>query len=192
MLVSRWIKPGSLSKPILDLKGRQMCFRNITITAALLPMGADATYPSNDRPEWLCTAKADTFIATDKFSGSCGKHQWELAAGFSVSLCARERKRSSGLVWFKCLEPPEGPFFPADGWRKMFPDIIRKGKAIDFLATVGMFADGIAYNHYGIKYVLKRLGDQRRGKDSAHIEWERTGRWRDTGERKRKGEGVGR
>lgn len=37
MLVSRWIKPGSLSKPIFDLKGRQMCFRNITI--GLLPSG---------------------------------------------------------------------------------------------------------------------------------------------------------
>lgn len=37
MLVSRWIKPGSLSKPIFDLKGRQMCFRNIAI--GLLPPG---------------------------------------------------------------------------------------------------------------------------------------------------------
>lgn len=36
MLVSRWIKPGSLSKPIFDLKGRHMCFRYITI--GLLPM----------------------------------------------------------------------------------------------------------------------------------------------------------
>ena len=37
MLVSRWIKPGSLSKPILDLKGRKMCFRNISV--GLLPSG---------------------------------------------------------------------------------------------------------------------------------------------------------
>lgn len=59
----------------------------------------------------------------------------------------------------------------------MFPDIIRRGKAIDFLSTVGMSADGTAYNHYGIKYVLKRLGDQRRG--STHMETERGGgdRW---------------
>lgn len=37
MLVSRWIKPGSLSKPIFDLKGRHTCFRYITI--GLLPSG---------------------------------------------------------------------------------------------------------------------------------------------------------
>lgn len=42
----------------------------------------------------------------------------------------------------------------------MLPDIIRKGKGIDFLVTVGMPTEGIAYNHYGIKYVLKRQGDQ--------------------------------
>lgn len=43
----------------------------------------------------------------------------------------------------------------------MLPDIIRKGKGIDFLVTVGMSTEGITYNHYAIKYVLKRLGDQR-------------------------------
>lgn len=52
--------------------------------------------------------------------------------------------------------------------RRMFPDIIRRGKAIDFLPAVGMPADGIAYNHYGIKYVLKRLGDQRRSQGRTH------------------------
>lgn len=45
-----------------------------------------------------------------------------------------------------------------------------------------MPADGIAYNHYGIKYVLKRLGDQRRSQGSIY------GRWRETGDRKRGGE----
>lgn len=35
-----------------------------------------------------------------------------------------------------------------------------------------MSTDGIAYNHYGIKYVLKRLGDQRRSKGSTHMEGE--------------------
>lgn len=37
MLVSRWIKPGSLSKPIFDLKGKHMCFRHIAIP--LSPLG---------------------------------------------------------------------------------------------------------------------------------------------------------
>ena len=59
---------------------------------------------------------------------------------------------------------------PIERWRRMFPDIIRRGKAIDFLATVGIPAVGIAYNHYGIKYVLKRLGDQRRSKGRTHME----------------------
>lgn len=52
-----------------------------------------------------------------------------------------------------------------------------------FHTTVGMPADGIAYNHYGIKYVLKRLGDQRRSKGSTH-RGERTGEvGRDGGEK---------
>lgn len=59
--------------------------------------------------------------------------------------------------------------------KKTFPDIIRRGKAIDFLATVGMSTDGIAYNHYGIKYVLKRLEDQRQ---HTHGGGGRTKRWR--------------
>lgn len=54
--------------------------------------------------------------------------------------------------------------------KKTFPDTIRRGKAIDFLATVGMSTDGIAYNHYNIKYVLKRLGDQSSSKGSTHME----------------------
>lgn len=35
-----------------------------------------------------------------------------------------------------------------------------------------MSTDGIAYNHYGIKYVLKRLGDERKGEGSTHMEGE--------------------
>lgn len=73
---------------------------------------------------------------------------------------------------------------PQTHWRKTFPDIIRRGKAIDFLATVGMSTDGIAYNHYGIKYVLKRLEDQRSSKGSTHMEGEGRERCRQ-GERKR-------
>lgn len=65
------------------------------------------------------------------------------------------------------------PPVPPDAWRKTFPDIIRRGKAIDFLATVGMSTDGIAYNHYGIKYVLKRLEDQRSIAKAAHTWRER-------------------
>lgn len=49
-----------------------------------------------------------------------------------------------------------------------------------------MSADGIAYNHYGIKYVLKRLGDQRRSKGSTHMEAERGGGERDRGEKEGK------
>lgn len=47
-----------------------------------------------------------------------------------------------------------------------------------------MSTDGIAYNHYGIKYVLKRLEDQRSSKGSTHMEGEGTERCRQ-GERKR-------
>lgn len=39
-----------------------------------------------------------------------------------------------------------------------------------------MSTDGIAYNHYGIKYVLKRLGDLRSSRGSTHMEGERTER----------------
>lgn len=89
------------------------------------------------------------------------------------------------------VQSPQKVFFPPQRWRKTFPDIIRRGKAIDFLATVGMPADGIAYNHYGIKYVLKRLEDQRRSKGSTHMERERTGRYRETeGEKEKKSRQV--
>lgn len=57
MLVSRWIRPGSLSKPILDLKGRQLCIRNISI--GLLPSGrCHLPKPPSDLSDSL-TVKSD-------------------------------------------------------------------------------------------------------------------------------------
>lgn len=66
MLVSRWIKPGSLSKPIFDLKGRQMCFRNIT--TGLLPPGVTTHCKATVCPERLHAAKSDTFVFTERLS----------------------------------------------------------------------------------------------------------------------------
>lgn len=68
------------------------------------------------------------------------------------------------------LRVPRRSFLPPERQKKTFPDIITRGKAI---STVGMPADGIAYNHYGIKYVLKRLEDQRGSKGNAHMKGER-------------------
>lgn len=82
---------------------------------------------------------------------------------------------------------PRRSFFvpQTDGGRRFLASLGEE-KPLIFLATVGMSTDGIAYNHYGIKYVLKRLGDQRRSIDSSHMEGERTGRWRERREKEKR------
>lgn len=93
---------------------------------------------------------------------SCGKHQQELAVNVFIKVLGG---KTSGLPHdLNAQEPPQG-----ERWRETFPHIIRRGKA----TTVRMPADGIAYNHYCIKYVLKRLGDQRSSEGSTCMEGER-------------------
>lgn len=70
---------------------------------------------------------------------------------------------------------PTRSFFSQKNGGRCFLASLAEEKPLIFRTTVGMPADGIAYNHYGIKYVLKRLGDQRRSKGSTH-RGERRGR----------------
>lgn len=75
MLVSRWIKPGSLSKPIFDLKGRQMCFRNIAI--GLLPLGrCHLLLLAAVWPERSHASKSDKIITTARLSQVLGHRNY--------------------------------------------------------------------------------------------------------------------
>lgn len=98
--------------------------------------------------------------------GPGNTHLFVRAVHFSLKW--KGGKKTSGLLCDLNVQSPQNALTPPERLRKTFPDIIRRGKAIDLPATVGMPADGIAYNHYSIKYVLKRLGNQRRSKGSTH------------------------
>lgn len=121
MLVSRWIKPGSLSKPIFDLKGRQMCFRNITI--GLLPSGGCHL------PLLVVCCKVRHIYNYREVESSAMtvevniSRNWprELPCLLSSSWMASVKKKDFRFtVWSKCLEPPEGPFLSR---RRMEEDV---------------------------------------------------------------------
>lgn len=105
MLVSRWIKPGSLSKPIFDLKGKQTCFKHfrystfasgctLTILAAVL-----AKRLCNDPKSRLTPVRRrHRYTSTGRAKLYCGWRLQELNNKTKVDL----------QFGSKCLKPTQG------------------------------------------------------------------------------------
>lgn len=131
MLVSRWIKPGSLSKPILDLKGRKkMCFRNISV--GLFAFGQMPPTAAAVRPDRLHAAKSYKCITTERLSNVVVNisRNWVQELQCLCLHCAWQFKVWGGkkdlrfTVWSKCLECLEGPFPPqTDGGRRFLTSL---------------------------------------------------------------------